>query len=90
MAYATGSGGDSSGNATGANLEKAKSVALDHVNGRVTSTEIGDEEGYYQVEVTRDDGSQVDVNLDKNYNVLGTPDDNESSDGKDAANDGGG
>jgi uncharacterized membrane protein YkoI len=88
VAYAT--GGDSSGNATGANLEKAKSVALDHVNGRVTSTEVGDEEGYYQIEVRRDDGSQVDVNLDKNYNVLGTPGDNESSDGKDAANDGGG
>jgi uncharacterized membrane protein YkoI len=86
VAYATGSGDDSSGQAGGANLEKAKSIALDHVNGRVTGSEVGDEEGYYEVEVTKDDGSQVDVHLDKNFNVLGTPADN---DGQDAPNDGG-
>ena len=60
VAYATGSGEDSSGQAGGANIEKAKSVALEQVNGRVTGTEVGDEEGYYEVEITRDDGSQVD------------------------------
>jgi hypothetical protein len=27
----------------------------------VTETEVGDEEGYYAIEVTLDDGSQVDV-----------------------------
>jgi uncharacterized membrane protein YkoI len=89
VAYASGSGGDSSGQATGANLDKAKSVALDHVNGPVTGTEVGDEEGAYQIEVTRDDGSHVDVNLDKNFSVLGTPADNEGPDGQDASNDGG-
>jgi uncharacterized membrane protein YkoI len=89
-AYATGSGDDSSGQATGPGMDKAKSVALDHVNGRVTGTEAGDEEGAYEVEVTKDDGSQVDVHLDKNYNVLGTPADNEGPDGQDAANDSGG
>ncbi len=66
VAYATGSSGDPSGQATRANLEKAKSVALEQTNGgRVTGTEIGDEEGYYEIEVTRDDGSQVDVHLDR-------------------------
>jgi hypothetical protein len=46
----------------------------------VTATEVRDEEGYYEVEVTKDDGSQVDVHLDKNYDVLHTPSDNEGSD----------
>ena len=86
IAYAT--GGDSSKQATGPNIEKAKSVALDHTNGgRVTGTEIGDEEGYYEVEVTRDDGSQVDVHLDRDLNVLGTLADHENPDDKDAPND---
>jgi uncharacterized membrane protein YkoI len=92
MAYATGSGGDSSEHqATGAGIEKAKSVALEHTNGgRVTGTEIGDEEGYYEVEVTRDDGSQVDVHLDRDFNVLSTPADHEGSEDKDAPDDSGG
>ena len=36
----------------------------------MTETEVGDEEGAYEVEVTRADGSQVDVHLDKDFNVL--------------------
>ena len=86
VAYANGS--DSSEQATGSNIEKAKSVALDHTNGgQVTGTEIGDEEGYYEVEVTRDDGSQVDVHLDRDFNVLSTPTDHESPDDKEAPKD---
>ena len=89
IAYAT--GGDSSEQATGPGIEKAKSVALDHTNGgRVTGTEIGDEEGYYEVEVTRDDGSQVDVHLDRNFNILSAPADHEGPDTKDGPNDNGG
>ena len=88
VAYATGSGEDSSGQAGGANIEKAKTVALDHVNGRVTGSEVGDEEGYYEVEITKDDGSQVDVHLDKNFNVIDTPADHEDSENKDAPDDG--
>jgi hypothetical protein len=81
VAYATGSGGDSSAQPAGSNIEKAKSIALDQTNGgRVTGTEVGDEEGYYEVEIATDDGSQVDVHLDKNFNVLGTPADHEGSD----------
>ena len=88
VAYATGSGDDDAEQqATGPGIEKAKSVALEQVNGRVTGTEVGDEEGYYEVEITKDDGSQVDVHLDKNYNVLSTPDDHESPDDKDGPND---
>ena len=88
VAYATGSGGDSSAQGGGANIEKAKTVALDHVNGRVTGTEVGDEEGYYEVEITKDDGSQVDVHLDKNFNVIDTPADHEGPENNDAPDDG--
>jgi hypothetical protein len=89
VAYATGSGEDSSGQAGGANIEKAKSVALDHVNGRVTGTEVGDEEGYYEVEITKDDGSQVDVHLDKNFNILSSPADHEGHEDEGTPDDGG-
>lgn len=57
---------------TGTNLEHASRVALDHVGeGRVTETEEGDEESYYEVEVTKDNGDQVDVQLDRDFNVVG-------------------
>jgi uncharacterized membrane protein YkoI len=56
---------------TGQALDRAKAVALDQVGGgKVTGTEAGDEEGAYEVEVTRADGSQVDVHLDKGFNVI--------------------
>ena len=48
-------------------------AALEHIGGgRVTGTEVGDEESYYEVEVTTDDGSQVDVQLDESFNVVGS------------------
>src|SRR5215210_923901 len=89
VAYATGSGGDDSEQqATGPGIEKAKSVALDQTNGgHVSGTEVGDEEGTYEVEITRDDGSQVDVHLDRDFNVLSTPDDHERPDDRDGPND---
>ena len=92
VAYASGSGDDSSElQAAGPGIEKAKSIALDYTNGgRVTGTEIGDEEGYYEVEVIRGDGSQVDVHLDRDFNVLSTPADHEGSDSKDSSSDSGG
>jgi uncharacterized membrane protein YkoI len=67
-----GKGDDGSGKPiTGAALQRASAVALDHTGGgRVSDTEFQDEEGYYEVEVTRDDGSQVDVHLDSHFNVL--------------------
>ena len=57
---------------TGSALDKASAAALEHTGeGRVTETEVGDEESYYEVEVTLDDGSQVDVQLDEDFNVVG-------------------
>ena len=89
VAYATAD--DSSSQPRGSNIDKAKSIALDQTNGgNVTGTEVGDEEGYYEVEVIKDDGSQVDVHLDRDFNVLSTPADHEGPDTKDGPNDDGG
>ena len=61
-------------------LQKASDAALAATGGgRVTGSEVGDEESYYEVEVTKDDGSQVDVQLDENFSVVGSKADRESS-----------
>jgi uncharacterized membrane protein YkoI len=57
---------------TGDPLARASAAALAHTGGgRVTGTEVDDEESYYEVEVTLDDGRQVDVQLDRAFNVVG-------------------
>jgi hypothetical protein len=67
--------GDDEGNSgaiTGDALAKASDAALAHTGGgTVSDTEQGDEESFYEVEVTLADGSQVDVQLDQNFNVVG-------------------
>lgn len=71
--------GDDEQPITGSALDQASEAALDHTGGgRVTGTEIGDEESIYEVEVTRDDGSQVDVQLDESFNVVGDEPDDDS------------
>lgn len=72
-------GGDDEQPITGSALDQASEAALDHTGGgRVTGTEIGDEESFYEVEVTRDDGSQVDVQLDESFKVVGDEADDDS------------
>ena len=77
-------GGDDDATETpinGAALAKAKAAALAETGGgRVTGTEAGDEESAYEVEVTLPDGSQVDVQLDESFNVLGSKDDGDDQD----------
>src|SRR5262245_14406313 len=88
IASATGAGprGDDDENEqaiSGAALEQASDAALAHTGGgEVTETEVGDEESYYEVEVTLDDGSQVDVQLDRDYNVVSSEGDDESENEK--------
>jgi hypothetical protein len=54
-------------------LQKASDAALASTGGgRVTGTEIHDEESYYEVEVTLDNGNQVDVQLDQGFAVVGS------------------
>ena len=53
-------------------------IALEHTGGgTVTDTEIEDEESYYEVEVTMDDGRSIDVQLDEEFNVVGDEVDSE-------------
>ncbi len=74
-------GDDSEPPITGEALVKASAAALDHTGGgTVTETEVGDEESYYEVEVTMDDGRQIDVQLDEAFNVVGDEVDNEDDD----------
>jgi uncharacterized membrane protein YkoI len=87
VAIAGAAGGDDDGDEraiSGTALERASAAALDHTGGgRVTETETGDEESYYEVEVTRDDGSQVDVQLDRDFEVVGSEgDDDRGEDGQ--------
>ena len=63
---------------TGSALDRASRAALDRAGGgRVTDTEVTDEESYYEVEVTRPGGGQVDVQLDRDFNVVGEKADRE-------------
>ena len=63
---------------TGSVLEQASAAALNYVGqGRVTDTEAGDEEGYYEVEITLENGNQTDVHLDESFNVLSVESDGE-------------
>ncbi len=71
-----GAGGDKG--ISGPALDKASASALKATGGgRVTGSEVGDEESYYEIEVTRDDGSQVDVQLDRSFNVVQQKSDHE-------------
>jgi hypothetical protein len=65
-------GGDSDQPITGSALAQAKAAALEHTGGgTVVETEVGDDGAAYGVEVRLDDGSQVEVNLDADFSVIG-------------------
>jgi uncharacterized membrane protein YkoI len=92
IAYAN--GGDSEEQATGPEAEKAKSAAIAAVGGgTVTEVERNDgDDGYgtsgvYEVAVTREDGSQVEVHLDGDYNVVGQEADDDGPNDTDGPND---
>ncbi|MFG2000726.1 hypothetical protein ACGFNU_16435 [Spirillospora sp. NPDC048911] len=76
--------GDTERPITGAAYAKATRAALAHTGGgRVTGTEAGDEDSHYEVEVTLSDGSQVDVQLDRGFGVVGSKTDHESPNDRD-------
>ncbi len=65
----------------GATLDRATAAALAHTGGgRVTGTEVGDEESLYEVEVTLADGSQLDVQLDASFDIVGFENDGPDED----------
>jgi hypothetical protein len=88
IAYAN--GGDSEEQVTGPDAEKAKSAAIAAVGGG-TVTEVERDDGYgtgvFEVEVKRDDGSQVEVHLDGDLNVVGQEADEDGPNDQDGPND---
>jgi uncharacterized membrane protein YkoI len=89
IAYAN--GGDSEEQLTGPEAEKAKSAAIEAVGGG-TVTEVERDDGYgtsgfYEVEVTREDGSQLEVHLDGDYDVVGQEADDDGPNDNDGPND---
>ncbi|MBA3628234.1 MAG: PepSY domain-containing protein [Actinobacteria bacterium] len=78
------SAGDGDKPLEGKTLDQATSAALDHVGGgTVVETEIGDDGAAYGVEIRKDDGSVVEVNLDGNYSVIGAEPDEDGPDDSD-------
>jgi hypothetical protein len=88
IAYAN--GGDSEEQVTGPDAEKAKSAAIAAVGGG-TVTEVERDDGYgtgvFEVEVKREDGSQVEVHLDGELNVVGQEADEDGPNDQDGPND---
>lgn len=72
---------------TGAERERAIEVALDHTPGSVTETEVGDDGAAYGVEIRRADGSEVEISLNRSFDVIATEIDDDSGEGDDAADD---
>lgn len=82
VAVAGGANEDSEQGITGPALAKASAAALAHLGeGRVTGTEVEDEESLYEVEVTLADGVEVDVQLDAGFNVVGSENDANEQEG---------
>jgi uncharacterized membrane protein YkoI len=72
IGIAAASGGDDDQPLNGSTLDQAVAAALEETGGgTVTETEVGDDGAAYSVEVRLDDGTQVEVNLDRDFNVIG-------------------
>ena len=80
-AYA-GGGDDEEGQVTGPAADRARAAALDSLGGgTANSVERDSENGaVWEVEVTKTDGSTVDVRLDGQYKVVVVEPDSETSD----------
>ncbi len=86
IAIAAGGGGEEP--LTGSDLEKATAAALAHTGGgTVTETETGDDGAAYGVEVRLDDGTQVEVNLDENFQVIGQESDDDGANDQEGPDD---
>ena len=80
--------GDDDHPITGPALEQATKAALEHTGGgTVAETEVGDDGAAYGVEVRVDDGRQVEVNLDANFNVIGQAADDDGANDQDDGDD---
>ncbi len=65
---------------TGSTRDRAADAALKATGGgTVTDTEMGDDGAVYGVEVLLADGRQLEVNLDRDFNVMGQEADDDST-----------
>ncbi|TQS43498.1 hypothetical protein FL583_19175 [Cryptosporangium phraense] len=89
VALANGSGDSADTPITGPARAKAEAAALTFVGtGKVTGSDASDEgRNAYEVEVTKPDGSQVDVQLDKSFSVVGSKTETETNDDHGSADD---
>ncbi|SDY81209.1 Peptidase propeptide and YPEB domain-containing protein [Modestobacter sp. DSM 44400] len=72
---AAASGGEDGGTDSGAAADQARSAALAAVPGgqaRAVRQESDEGNAAYDVQVTKPDGSQIDVQLDQGFHVVGT------------------
>jgi hypothetical protein len=82
VAAATGGGDDGDATVTGAAADRATAAALEVVHGTANSVERDSENGAtWEVEVTKPNGSTVDVRLDQDFHPVVVEDDSETSDG---------
>jgi uncharacterized membrane protein YkoI len=73
---------------TGSTLDRAVDAALEETGGgTVVETEAGDDGAAYSVEVRLDDGSQVEVNLDQDFTVIGHEADDDGPNDDEGEND---
>lgn len=81
-AYALGGDDDGEGRATGVDANKAAAAALRHTGGgKANAVERDNEKGaVWEVEVTRPDGTTVDVRLGADYGLVAIDGDSETRD----------
>jgi hypothetical protein len=76
--------GDDDRPISGEARDKCIAAALaEHSGGRVTETEVGDDGAAYEVEIRREDGSQVEVQLNGDCQVIGQEADDDSREADD-------
>jgi hypothetical protein len=62
-------------------LAQASAAALAYTGeGRVSGSEVDDEESKYEIEVTLDNGDQIDVQLDEGFHVVSSENDGAGDD----------
>lgn len=72
----------------GTDLERATQAALAHTGGgTVIESEAGDDGAVYGIEIQLEDGSVVEVNLDADFNVIGSEADDEGASEDEGAGD---
>jgi uncharacterized membrane protein YkoI len=84
VATAADTGSDDSADVaiSGTDLDRASEAALAETGGgEVVDSEVEDEENGYEVEVNLDDGRQVEVQLDANFAVVSSDENEEGDDG---------